>query len=161
MTHPPHLPTPRDIRTAYRHLFQLGLRAVHYAKPARYTIATRLRVAFRLSPAKDWDPKRIHNTCQFLYNARDNETLEHRVLRCLLYTWYHDLGHGSLIGGTTGKDVRLLAGLERRRRLTKRRWDTARVSRMKDDERRIWDGRMDHFRFLVRMLNESMGLCLR
>ena len=161
MSNRPHIPTPRDIRTAYRHLFQLGLRAVQYSKPARYTISTHLRVAFRLSHPKDWDPKRIHNTCQFLYNARNAGSLEHRVLRGLLFTWHYDLGTGSLPGAPTNKDVRILSGPERHRRIHKRNVDKAKSRKMGELEKKVWDGRMDHFRILVRMLNESMGMCLR
>lgn len=67
----------------------------------------------------------------------------------------------SNIGAATGKDVRILGGSERHRRLYDRKYGEFKLQRMKHDERMVWNGRMDHFRVLVRMLNESMGLCLR
>ena len=156
-----HIPTTRDIRTAYRHLFQLGLRAVYYSKPARYTLQSHLRIAFRLYPPNAWDPKRIHNTCQFLYNAANATSLEHRVLRTLLMVWHYDLNNGSCPGASKGKDLRILSGFERERRIRDRQRMAEKYKRMQKSEKQIFAGRMDHFRMLVKLLNESMGLCLR
>ena len=162
MSKPLPPPSARDIRTAYRHLSQLALRAISHSNgPARHTIRSKLRIAFRLSPRSYWDPKRIHNTCQFLYNAANHRALEHRVFRTLLYTWWWDLGEGSAPGAGQGKDLRVLEGRERERRISAREKDRKEWLLREDDDRKVFEGRMDAFRFMVRQLNESMGLCLR
>lgn len=158
----PHAaPTSHELRTAYRHLSQLALHAVHHAKPARYTIRTRLRLAFRLSPPTSYDPIRIRNTCIFLYNAANHSSREHRVLRTLLFTWYWDVGEDSTLGTSRGRDLRELSGWERQRRVVGRRAEEVASRKGGEEVRFIRGVKMDQFRFLVRMLNESMGLCLR
>lgn len=162
MSKPLPAPSPRDIRTAYRHLSLLALRAIsHSHGPARHTITTKLRIAFRLSPRSYWDPKRIHNTCQFLYNAANHRALEHRVFRTLLYTWWWDLGEGSAPGAGQGRDLRELGGRERERRIMAREKLEKERKIRKLDDLKVWEGRMDSFRFMVRELNETMGMCLR
>lgn len=118
---------------AYRHIYQLSLRAVHYSKPARFTILDRLRRAFREGHPNDYDPKRIRNTCQFLYCAYDNDSLEHKVLRSLLFTWYWEPG------ATLSKTMK----------------------KRKPQEEVVRKVAKDQFNHSLKMLNESMGMCLR
>lgn len=142
--HSPALPhmacTNADVVRAYRHLYQFGLRAVCYSGPARYTIRDKLRTAFRKGRASEFDPFRIHNTLQFLHGAAQSKSLEHKVLRSLLHTWYweHFESKGS------------------RSRSSK--------SRKKDaitEENAINNAARDQYNHTIRMLNESMGMCIR
>jgi hypothetical protein len=76
------------IRNAYRDLYKASLYAVEYSSPARNIIRTQLRKAFRQSPESQFDPQRIENTIQFLYNAAKNSKMEHRVLKNLIRMHY-------------------------------------------------------------------------
>ena len=124
----------QQIVLAYRHLYQLALRAVHYSKPARFTIRDRLRRAFRDAHPNDFDGRRVRNTCQFLHTAASARTLEHSVLRSLLITWYWEPPPHSKSNYSKRTPQRELA--------------VKQVSR-------------DQFNHTLRMLNESMGMCLR
>lgn len=120
------------IRTAYRDLYKAGLRAVQYSSPARHTIRDRLRRAFRECPAEDFEPQRIANTLEFLEGARRSNGLEHQVLRNLLMVWYWEP-----FQWMNRKDYKDIPNL---------------VGRM-----RAYDG----FHHTIRMLNETMGMCLK
>ena len=64
-------------------------------------------------------------------------------------------------GAGQGRDLRVLGGREQVRRYSARwKLDQERSGR-KEEDLRVWEGRHDNFRWLVKMLNESMGLCLR
>ncbi|KIW01804.1 uncharacterized protein PV09_06660 [Verruconis gallopava] len=117
---------------AYRSLYRSGLRAVQYSAPARYTIRDRLRRAFRECPIEDFEPHRIANTLEFLDGARKSNGLEHKVLRSLLMTWYFEPYQWAKRGNARDK--------------------VDRVARMRA---------YDCFHHTLRMLNESMGLCLK
>lgn len=82
---------PADIIVAYRHLLRASLRAVHYSKPARYTLHYRLRDAFRSSPPTAYDTVKLERTLEFLRGAAERNELEHRVLRVLTHYWWQDL----------------------------------------------------------------------
>jgi hypothetical protein len=73
---------------AYRHVLRHGLRAIHFSKPARYTLRDRIRLAFRKSPASDFDPKKIENTLEFLQYAAKESGLEHKIVKNLLAVWW-------------------------------------------------------------------------
>lgn len=128
----------RQIVHAYRHLSQHALRAIQFSTPARYTIRERLRRAFRKGNRADFDQKRIDNTLQFLQGAARSRTLEHRVLRSLLHTWYWDPSTHA--------------------RLNRPRAKGSKTASTEDEIRRA---AFDQFNHLVRMLNESMGMCIR
>ncbi len=125
---------------AYRHLYQEGLRAVRFSGPARYTIRDRLRRAFRKSHPGDFDANRISNTLQFLHGAARYNSLEHQVLRSLLMTWYWEDN-----------------SYQERKRMELKSKDQA----SKERELEIINAARDQFNHLIRMLNESMGMCLR
>lgn len=129
-----------EVIHAYRHLYQHALRAVQYSTPARHTIRDRLRRAFRKSHAADFDPSRIRNTLQFLKGASNSTCLEHRVLRTLLHTWWWQDVH--------------TASPERIAKMTSKNQNG-------QEEKRIKGLAYDQFNHLVRMLNESMGMCIR
>ncbi|KAI9727478.1 MAG: hypothetical protein M1828_006420 [Chrysothrix sp. TS-e1954] len=139
-------PTDPRIPLAYRNLSKLALRAVKYSSPARHTIRDRLRLAFRKSPPQDFDVGRIRNTAQFLNNAARSQSLERRVLRTILITWYWDPEtNPHSRAAEEERKMKRIPG-PKNRNLENLRW------------RR--EGR-DHYYFLIRMLNQSMGMCIR
>jgi hypothetical protein len=78
----------QTILHAYRHVLRHSLRAIHFSKPARYTLRDRLRLAFRKSPPSAFDPAKIETTLEFLqYAARENG-LEHKIVKNLLFVWW-------------------------------------------------------------------------
>jgi hypothetical protein len=125
-------PSHQEIITAYRNLYRAGLHAVQYSAPARFVLRDRLRRAFRAAPITDFEPHRIANTLEFLRGAAQSTGLEHHVLRNLLHTWYWEPNQwGQRVLDTKKGDIVL--------------------------KLRAYD----HFYHIIRMLNESMGLCLR
>ena len=73
---------------AYRHLYRHSLRAIHFSKPARYTLRDRLRLAFRRGSASDFEPQKVHNTLEFLQCATRENGLEHKIVKNLLFVWW-------------------------------------------------------------------------
>jgi len=132
--------TITDVARAYRHLYQHGLRAVRYSGPARYILRDRLRTAFRKGRLPDFDPFRVQNTIQFLHGAARESSLEHKVLRSLLHTWYWEAFelNSPKNGGTKSKKKEAIT-----------------------EEKAIKNAARDQFNHTVRMLNESMGMCIR
>ncbi|KAF2019964.1 DUF1763-domain-containing protein [Aaosphaeria arxii CBS 175.79] len=125
----------QEIIHAYRHLYRHSLRAILYSKPARYTLRSRIRLAFRKSPPEAYDPQRVANTIEFLqYAARENG-LEHKIVKNLLLVWWNqDLG-----------------GYNRAARNT---------TRISNEGTEIKTTAYDTFNHSIMMLNESMGMCL-
>lgn len=125
-------PTKTEILHAYRSLYRSGLFAIQYSTPARYIYRDRLRRAFRASPISDFEPQRIANTLEFLDGAAKSTGMEHHVLKNVLHVWFWEKEHWSRLG----MDTSALGYAFKLRAY-------------------------DHFYFTLRMLNESMGLCLR
>jgi hypothetical protein len=126
------------IVSAYRSLYRAGLRAVQYSVPNRYIIRDRLRRAFRESPTSDFSPRRIANTIRFLNNAAQDRGLEHKLVKNLCAVW-----HGE--------------GRHWRKRAES--WKN-KVKQTRPEIR--WETQAYHgFYWTLRMLNESMGLCIR
>ncbi|QDS73193.1 hypothetical protein FKW77_002620 [Venturia effusa] len=128
-------PTSLDILHAYRNLLRTSLRAVHYSTPARHILLSRLRLSFRSSTLSDFEPQRISNTLEFLRNAAASRGIEHKILRNLLYVWYWEPVHW------------------RKKGLIR--------DHGKLEERVVKEGSYEGFYWSLRMLNESMGLCIR
>lgn len=127
--------TNQEIIHAYRNLYRAALRAVHYSSPARHVIRARLRRGFRECPRSDFEPGRIENTLTFLEGAQATAGLEHRLLRSLCLTWYWEMECWSRrYAKVAAKDMQDL---------------TLRA--------RSFDGFYHH----LRMLNETMGMCIR
>ncbi len=122
----------QDIIKAYRNLYRTGLRAVQYSAPARYTLRDRLRRAFRASPASDFDQQRILNTLEFLDGAAKTTGIEHHIVRSLLMVWWHEPSQ----------------------------W-MARYKTLDKSELTFKSRAYDHFYHTLRMLNESMRMCIR
>lgn len=158
-------PARREIITAYRHLSQLSALASHDNAATRWTLQRRLRVAFKLSPRNDFDALRVRNTLILLRNAaEDKRSLEARLVNRLAFVWWWDLSDAGVPGpgGSRGRDLQHFSGYPRRRRVMKRLAEEQKMRRwQKSGEAVVHTSRMDMFRQLVRMLNESMGTCLR
>lgn len=76
--------TPERLH-AYRHLYRTALKAVCYARPARYEVRDILRESFRTCPPATFIPRRIENTLRFLENAGRYNGYEHKILKNLLH----------------------------------------------------------------------------
>ncbi|KAH7088868.1 hypothetical protein FB567DRAFT_522512 [Paraphoma chrysanthemicola] len=118
---------------AYRHLYRHGMRAVQFSKPARYTLRDRMRLAFRKGDTTDFAPAKIENTVEFLQYATRQNGLEHKIVKNLLFVWW----------------VQEKGGRARH---------TSKVPTREEVE--IKTTAYDTFNHNIRMLNESMGLCL-
>ncbi|KAH9882007.1 hypothetical protein J1614_001178 [Plenodomus biglobosus] len=118
---------------AYRHLYRHGLRAIQFSKPARYTLRDRIRLAFRKGSATDLEPQKVQNTLEFLHYATKENGLEHKILKNLLFVWWIQ-DHGG-------------------RAKSRQRVGTP-------EEVEIKVTAYDTLNHNIRMLNESMRLCL-
>ncbi|KAF1846715.1 DUF1763-domain-containing protein [Cucurbitaria berberidis CBS 394.84] len=118
---------------AYRHLYRQSLRAIQFSKPARYTLRDRLRLAFRKGSIVDFEPQKVQNTLDFLQYATRENGLEHKIIKNLLFVWWTQSN-----GGRSKPKARTLT------------WE----------EHEIKTTAYDPFNHNIRMLNESMGLCL-
>ncbi|KAI4646866.1 hypothetical protein J4E93_005090 [Alternaria ventricosa] len=119
---------------AYRHLYRHSLRAIQFSKPARYTLRDRIRLAFRKGSAADYEPQRIQNTLEFLQYATRQNGLEHKIVKNLLFVWWVQ-NHGG-----------------RNKHNPK--------NAMTREDLEVKTTAYDVFNHNIRMLNESMGLCL-
>ncbi|CBX93867.1 hypothetical protein IAQ61_003744 [Plenodomus lingam] len=118
---------------AYRNLYRQSLRAIRFSKPARYTLRDRIRLAFRKGSAEDFEPHKVQNTLEFLQYATKQNGLEHKILKNLLFVWW----------------VQDSGGRSR-----------SRQRNASQEELAIKTTAYDTFNHNVRMLNESMDLCL-
>lgn len=133
---------------AYRHLYRNSLRAVQFSKPARYTLRDRLRLAFRKGSAGDLEPQRIQQTIEFLQYATKENGLEHKILKNLLFVWWHQDSGGR--GRPKQRNAYVLPEVSH---------FFANVFSTRD-ETEIKVTAYDTFNHNIRMLNEAMGLCL-
>ena len=138
-------PSKATLLHAYRALSRAALRAVRHSAPSRHVLRARLRRAFRSSDASAYDPRRVANTLLFLRAAAADAGAEHRALKALCHVWWLEEEHW-------------------------RRWRGPRLRQMaslKGGDEVPLLGAMavhqayDQFYFALRMLNETMGLCLR
>ncbi|CAA9964896.1 hypothetical protein PTMSG1_08255 [Pyrenophora teres f. maculata] len=119
---------------AYRHLYRHSLRAVQFSKPARYTLRNRIRLAFRRGSATEFEPQKVQNTIEFFQYATKENGLEHKIVKNLLFVWW--------VQETGGRT---------------RNYQSRTMTR---DELEIKTTAYDTFNHNIRMLNESMGICL-
>ncbi|KAF1814185.1 DUF1763-domain-containing protein [Eremomyces bilateralis CBS 781.70] len=131
------MPSPPQIIHAYRTLYRTGLRALKYHLHHRRALLTHLRHAFRTNPPSAFSPQKIANTVTFLRVAarRQPASVEYRVLVNLLNAGYHRERRLA-----KGKAMPVVGTVERGVRM-----------------HRVYEG-LD---WEVRMLNESMGMCLQ
>lgn len=130
-------PSNQDILSSYRLLYRHAMYAVQYAAPARYTLRILLENAYRTGNAADYDAQKINNTVTFLEGAAKEKGLEHRILKNLLHTWFWDVNDGK------HRKRRSLMALETVNMRTKQSQPA-----------------IQHFEITLKMLNESMGMCL-
>ncbi|KAG6128379.1 hypothetical protein E4U38_005721 [Claviceps purpurea] len=131
-----------DIIHAYRTLYRTLLQAVQYSSPARYVARDQLRKAFRASPAAPFNHEGIKRTIWFLQAAAREKGLEHRVLKNLLRVQ----SERARSEGGRWKKVLVLSA----------------KNRSGGDKGPAKSAMAyEHYERTVRMLNESMGLCLR
>lgn len=77
-----------EIVRSYRNLYRHALRAVQYSSPARYTLKSHLRLAYRSNGVEAFNSTRIDNTLLFLRHAAEERGLEHRMLKSLIHVWW-------------------------------------------------------------------------
>lgn len=124
---------------AYRVLYKQALVAVNYASPSRFVVRDHLREGFRKGHKSNYDSARVQNTIQFLRGAAFPHTLEHKVLQTLVHTWWW------------------------RRNQARLKYQPTKMASKTgiSDEVFIRNMAHDQFDHMVRMLNESMGMCIR
>ncbi|KAJ5353244.1 Complex 1 LYR protein [Penicillium brevicompactum] len=130
-------PADRAVVHAYRHLYRQGLKACHYASPARYMLIQSLRKAYRSSPAEAFDATRIQNTLRFLERATEVAGMEHKIFKNLLMTRYWEEDH-------LGREVRV-----------------TRVLGLGHIEHQLRASAFNHYNLTLDRLNESLGTCLK
>ncbi|KAF2458945.1 hypothetical protein BDY21DRAFT_197662 [Lineolata rhizophorae] len=121
-----------EIVRAYRQLYTQCLRACRYSKPSRYVLRDKLRSSFRNGLPEEFDAQRIANTIEFLDGATRSKGTEHRILKNLTFVWWSQ--------GDSAKNAIKLPKESKSLMVT--------VTKM------------DHLNHTVRMLNETMGLCI-
>ena len=78
----------QSIIQSYRNLYRHALRATQFSTPARFTVRSHLRLAFRSRNTTAFNPLKIKNTLLFLQHAAAERGLEHRLLKSLLHVWW-------------------------------------------------------------------------
>ncbi|PGH03849.1 hypothetical protein GX51_03837 [Blastomyces parvus] len=122
---------------AYRHLYRTGLQAIRYSSPARHVLLWTLRKSFRNGAPSEFDPRKIVNTLEFLRLASTSTSTEHKIVKNLLHVrfWQQPqklgLGDPKFFGAQPSIRVQMRAAAYR------------------------------PFEMTLKMLNESLGLCLK
>jgi len=125
----------RQILHAYRALLRAGLRAVQHATPGRYIVRSTLSEAFRDRKAI-FSYKTCMRTLDFLNSAAKRTGLEHKIVKNLVHVkWWQREQRFDFVRGR-GK------GLVP--------WD----SEVRQEGIKMFEN-------TLRMLNESMGMCLK
>ncbi|KLJ10322.1 hypothetical protein EMPG_14303 [Blastomyces silverae] len=122
---------------AYRHLYRTGLQAVRYSSPARHVLLWTLRKSFRNGAPNEFDPRRVVNTLEFLRLASSSTSTEHKIVKNLLHVRFW-------------QQPQKLAEGDPKFFVTQ----TGARSQMKAAAYRP-------FEMTLKMLNESLGLCLK
>ncbi|KAK1150331.1 hypothetical protein N8T08_000233 [Aspergillus melleus] len=122
---------------AYRHLYRLGLKVVNYSTPSRHVLLHTLRSAFRAGTREEFQPQKIANTLSFLQRARDVAGLEHKIVRNILMVNYWEQP-------IMRKEYRVLKGLG-----------------IDQKQFVVREGANEQFNQTLRLLNESLGTCLK
>ncbi|KAL5363063.1 hypothetical protein BJX96DRAFT_155112 [Aspergillus floccosus] len=122
---------------AYRHLYRAGLKVINYSSPSRHVLLRTLRSSFQDSSSRDFNPRKIANTLQFLHRAADVAGMEHKIVKNLMMVRYWEQPH-------LRKDLRILKGIGVNQRQSSLRKDAN-----------------EQFNLTLMLLNESLGTCLR
>ncbi|KAL8679369.1 MAG: hypothetical protein Q9186_004335 [Xanthomendoza sp. 1 TL-2023] len=119
---------------SYRDLYRQALRAVQYSSPARYTLKSHLRLAYRSNGADAFSSPKIENTLLFLKHAAEERGLEHRMLKNLLHVWWWQSQSSKQKKESTSANARA--------------------------RNVLGSSTFEHFNVTLKILNESMGTCL-
>ncbi|EDN04136.1 DUF1763 superfamily domain-containing protein [Histoplasma capsulatum] len=122
---------------AYRHLYRTGLQTIRYSSPARHVLLWTLRKSFRNGTSKEFNPQRIVNTLEFLRLASSSTSTEHKIIKNLLHVRFWQQPQKLALGDTKFFDAQ-----------------TGARSQMRSAAYRP-------FEMTLKMLNESLGLCLK
>ncbi|KAL8645065.1 MAG: hypothetical protein Q9210_006916 [Variospora velana] len=126
-----------DIVKSYRDLYRSGLHAVQFSSPSRYTLKSHLRLAYRSNDTNSFNPVKVKNTLLFLKHAAEQRGLEHRLLKSLLHVWWWQ--------ETTSRQRRDARSLP---------------AGQAETRSQIVESSFSHFTITLKLLNESMDMCL-
>ncbi|KAK0747532.1 hypothetical protein B0T21DRAFT_277390 [Apiosordaria backusii] len=147
-------PTTHELLTSYRHLYRAALQAVQYSKPSRYIVRDQLRLAFRdRKNLSEYHPERIRRTIWFFHAASRSRGLEHKVCKTLVRMHWERSRYAR--GGWK-------SWLRVKEEMEKASEKTLKKMRERAEDVVVEKGlRWGWYEGVVRMVNESMGLCLR
>jgi hypothetical protein len=154
MATPPQL----QIVHAYRNLYRAALRAVHYTAPSRITVRDHLRVAFRRGDPINFDQGKVDNTLMFLESATRERGMEHRILKNITHVWWERARRDATLRCLCSCCFVIVR--------VEKSWltDMLNPSRNRqwrgDEDRRLYRAAYAHFDATVKMLNDSLGLCI-
>lgn len=182
---PPPEPTPTTLLHAYRHLLRAALRAVQFSKPARYVVRDQIREGFEQPPrttttakipSASYDAERVRRTVWFLKAAAQEAGLESRILKSLVrVAWERKEGRGPKM--TWKGTLAVAKGREggRGKRLVSFfsgllgcwgggvvwGWFANSSGGRVQTPSVVVKTAYSHYDLTVKMLNDTMGLCLR
>ncbi|KAI5928273.1 hypothetical protein F4810DRAFT_186258 [Camillea tinctor] len=136
--------TEKNIIHAYRHLYRDLLRAVHYSKPARFTVLYQLRAAFRDREAT-YNEQVVTRTREFLKSAIEVRGIEHCVLKNLLLIAWH----------------RHFAKLNAWKRVDRAERASENNGNKPEFQQQVLDSTYKHFDRTIAMMNKTLGISLR
>ena len=137
---------------AYRNLYRSALHAVQYSIPARYILRETLRNAFRNGNPGDFNPPKIGNTILFLENAAEVKGPEHRILKNLVHVRWWERSTRRMVqyvqSAVVFGDILTLA-------------NAFRISKQVPEVAELEKAASKQYEVTLKMLNESMDLCLQ
>lgn len=148
------MPTKGDILLSYRRLYRHGLQAVQYSAPARYNLRDRLRQRYRKGVTTDYDEPKIENTIEFLRGAAQERGLEHQIVKQLVHVWWGEAFNKKQAIRFVPNTLSHPFGLLVFRTYNNRKGNDPAM------ERYARNTALEQFHFTLRMLNNTMGLCL-
>ncbi|KAK8191722.1 hypothetical protein HDK77DRAFT_68068 [Phyllosticta capitalensis] len=129
-------PETTQVLREYRRVYTWALRAVQYSKPARWVVRDTVRHFFRKNAAASFDQDKIDNTVEFLRGAAEERGLEHQIVKNLVRMWKAEGRY------KTSKNFREV------------------VQSNDPSWTQVARTAYEPFHHTVRMLNESMNMCL-
>ena len=125
--------TRKEIVRSYRTIYRHALHAVQFSTPSRYTVKTILENAYRTRGPSEFNNDKINNTIMFLQGAASEKGMEHRILKSLLHTWWWE---------------------------NESKTQANQSHKFEQKRNELSQSAIDHFEITLKMLNESMGMCL-
>ncbi|PGH17032.1 hypothetical protein AJ79_01416 [Helicocarpus griseus UAMH5409] len=130
-------PRNQALALAYRHLYKAGLQTIRYSSPGRHVLRFILQKSFRRGEPHEFEPQRIVNTLEFLRLASNSTSTEHKIVKTLLHVRYWQQPRTMY-----NRDTRL--------------FDSKTGARAQ-----MMSAAYRPFEMTLKMLNESLGTCLR